>query len=207
MHWKWWWQHWNITEFVPGGCHEYAHKNRKNSVHKFIRIYWPNMMLKVSFSLITALLVMIHGITTPSQSQNGSSCGGDMWIPWLKKKKINMQPSGVKRCALCFGREKRLFFSISWNLDEPLTLDCHIMVQTKLKNWTSRVRPENMTTFLSQCNNVMEPYDSLDWTVLTHPPCSLDLAPSDFDLFRPFKDGLHRQHFLSNNAIITSVKQ
>jgi hypothetical protein len=33
------------------------------------------------------------------------------------------------------------------------------------------------------------------------------LAPSDFHLFGPMKDGLHVQHFPSNDAIVRVVKQ
>jgi len=48
---------------------------------------------------------------------------------------------------------------------------------------------------------------NLGWTVLPHPPYSLDLAPSDFHLFGPMKDGLRGQHFPSNDAVIQAVKQ
>jgi len=41
---------------------------------------------------------------------------------------------------------------------------------------------------------------NLGWTVLPHPPYSPDLAPSDFHLFGPMKDGLRGQHFPSNEA-------
>jgi hypothetical protein len=44
------------------------------------------------------------------------------------------------------------------------------------------------------------------WTVLPHPPYSPDLAPSDFHLFGPMKDGLCGQHF-PDNAVITAVRK
>jgi hypothetical protein len=40
-----------------------------------------------------------------------------------------------------------------------------------------------------------------------HTHHSPDLALSDFHLFRPMKDGLHEQHFPSNETIIAAVKQ
>jgi len=48
---------------------------------------------------------------------------------------------------------------------------------------------------------------NLDWTVIPHPPYSPDVAPSDFHLFGPMKDGLCGQHFPSNDAIVRAVKQ
>ena len=45
------------------------------------------------------------------------------------------------------------------------------------------------------------------WTVLPHPPYSLDLAPSDFHLFTPLKDGLRVQRFPDNDAVIAAVKK
>jgi hypothetical protein len=53
----------------------------------------------------------------------------------------------------------------------------------------------------------MEHIANLGWIVLPHPLYSPDLAPSDFHLFRPIKDGLRGQHFPSNNAVIQAVKQ
>jgi len=47
---------------------------------------------------------------------------------------------------------------------------------------------------------------SFSWLVL-HPPYSSDLAPSDFLLIRPMKDGPQRQHFPSNNAITAPMEQ
>jgi hypothetical protein len=40
-----------------------------------------------------------------------------------------------------------------------------------------------------------------------HPPYNPDLAPSDFHLFTPIKDGLRGQHFPSNHTVIWVVKQ
>ena len=47
----------------------------------------------------------------------------------------------------------------------------------------------------------------LGWTVVSHPPYSPDLAPSDFHLFGLMKDGLCGQHFPSYDAVVQAVKQ
>lgn len=38
---------------------------------------------------------------------------------------------------------------------------------------------------------------NLGWTSLEYPKYILDLVPSEFHLFRPMKDGMHGNNFLS----------
>jgi hypothetical protein len=45
------------------------------------------------------------------------------------------------------------------------------------------------------------------WTVVPHPPYSSDLAPSDFHLFEPMKDGLCGKHYPSYDAVVQAMKQ
>ncbi|KAG8226303.1 hypothetical protein J437_LFUL002742 [Ladona fulva] len=44
-------------------------------------------------------------------------------------------------------------------------------------------------------------------TVLPHPPYSPDLAPSDFHLFGPLKDGLRGEHFQDLDAVVKAVRK
>ncbi|KAG8222260.1 hypothetical protein J437_LFUL001458 [Ladona fulva] len=44
-------------------------------------------------------------------------------------------------------------------------------------------------------------------TVLPHPPYSPDLAPSDFHLFGPLKDGLRGEHFQGSDAVVKAVRK
>jgi histone-lysine N-methyltransferase SETMAR len=86
---------------------------------------------------------------------------------------------------------------------------------TKPKSRISRIRSEKEKTFPLQQDNTtphnslktVEHIVNLGWTVVPHPPYSLDLAPSDFHLFELMKDGLHGQHSPSNDAIVRAVKQ
>ena len=88
----------------------------------------------------------------------------------------------------------------------------HYGPESKRQSVESR---EKKTTFLLQHNSArphtslktVEHIVNLGRTVVPHPLYSLDLAPSDFHLFGPMKDGLCGQHFPSNNAIIRAVKQ
>jgi histone-lysine N-methyltransferase SETMAR len=45
------------------------------------------------------------------------------------------------------------------------------------------------------------------WEVLQHPPHSLDLAPSDFYLFGPFKNFLSGKRFEDQNTLQKTVVQ
>lgn len=44
---------------------------------------------------------------------------------------------------------------------------------------------------------VKKTLEALQWDVLPHPPCSPDIAPSDYHLFRSMAHGLAEQHFHS----------
>jgi hypothetical protein len=46
----------------------------------------------------------------------------------------------------------------------------------------------------------------LHYELLEHPPCSPDLAPSDFHLFPKLKLFLAGQHFSLNQEVITAVE-
>jgi histone-lysine N-methyltransferase SETMAR len=71
---------------------------------------------------------------------------------------------------------------------ESVNSECYETTLTKLKARNSRVRPKKQTTFRLLHDNA-RPHTSLattahfamfGWTVLSHPPYSPDLAPSDF---------------------------
>ena len=84
----------------------------------------------------------------------------------------------------------------------------------KLKARIACTRSGRKKTFFSQHDNA-RPRASLKitkcvtkfgWTVLSHPPYSPDLAPSHFHQFGPLKEGLRKQHFVDNNALIDAVE-
>jgi hypothetical protein len=52
----------------------------------------------------------------------------------------------------------------------------------------------------------MEKLRDLHYELLEHPPCSPDLAPSDFCLFPKFKLFLAGQHFSLNQEAIAAVE-
>jgi histone-lysine N-methyltransferase SETMAR len=52
----------------------------------------------------------------------------------------------------------------------------------------------------------METLRKLKWNLLTHPPYSPDLAPSDFYLFGRLKSDLQGMRFADNDAVIQTVR-
>jgi len=132
------------------------------------------------------------------------------------KKKFKTLPSAGKVMCTVFWDRKGVILLDFLEPGQTINSDRYIATLTKLKARISRVRPEKKkTTFLLQHDNArphtslktVEHIANLGWTVLPHPPYSPDLAPSDFHLFGPMKDGLRGQHFPSNDAVVRAVKQ
>ena len=104
VHWKWWWQRWHIAKFAAGESHKCSHRNRRNTVCKFVRTFWTNMRLKVTVFSTPSLLVIRCGVTSMSYSQNGSPQSGDVNSP--SKKKFKTQPSaGIVLCLVFWDRK------------------------------------------------------------------------------------------------------
>jgi histone-lysine N-methyltransferase SETMAR len=102
-------------------------------------------------------------------------------------------------------------------LEQCLTINAARCVETlkKLKSRIARVWPKKKEHVLLQHDNA-RPHTALltrectakfGWTVLPHPPYSPDLAPSDFHLFGPMKDGLQGKQFPNTDAVIEAVKK
>ena len=53
----------------------------------------------------------------------------------------------------------------------------------------------------------LEKIENMRWEVLPHPPYSPDLAPSDYHLFGFVKNQMRGQHYKTNEALQTAVRQ
>jgi len=105
MHWKQWWQHWNITKFTLALSPECSLRNRKNTMWKFVGTYWTNARLKVTVPFTTSRLVMRCDVTAICQIQHGSAWSGDIQI--LQRRKSSRQSPQQVKYALSFGIGKR----------------------------------------------------------------------------------------------------
>jgi hypothetical protein len=50
-----------------------------------------------------------------------------------------------------------------------------------------------------------EALTKLHWTILPHPPYSLDLAPPDLHLFSPMRNPIHGRKFRDDNEVTKEV--
>ncbi|KAF6028815.1 hypothetical protein EB796_012879 [Bugula neritina] len=93
--------------------------------------------------------------------------------------------------------------------------EAYIETLRKLKTRLKRCRPNvNVANVLLLHDNA-RPHTSLrtreeitrhGWTTLPHPPYSPELAPSDFHLFGPMKEGLRGQRFSTDEEVKTAVR-
>jgi len=214
MHWKRWWQRWNIANFAPGGSHECSHRHIKNTVMQVCQDLLNQYEAKATVSWIASSLVMRCGVTTMSQSQNRSPWSGSMWIPH-RRKSSRRCPQRVREMCTVFWDRKGVILLDFLEPGQTINSGRYIVTMTKLKAWISRVRPKKKTTFLLQHDSArphtslktMEHTVNLGWTVVPHPPYSPDFVPSDFHPFWPMKGRLRGKHFPSNDAIVWGVKQ
>jgi len=109
---------WKTAKFVPGGSRTYSHRNKRKTVCKFFSTYWTKTRLKMTVVWITSSLMTRCGVTSITQSQNGSPWCSNLWIP---HRRIH-SPQQIKWCALYFGIGKEWYFWISWSLEKPSTL-------------------------------------------------------------------------------------
>ena len=77
-----------------------------------------------------------------------------------------------------------------------------------LKEKRPQYQERHDKVILQHCNarlHVVRPVktylETLKWEVLPHPPCSPDVAPSDYHLFRSMAHGLTHQHFRSYEEV------
>jgi transposase len=86
----------------------------------------------------------------------------------------------------------------------------------KLKKRFQRVRPHKDVIKVLLHHDNARPHTSLhtrgaitklQWIVLSHPPYSPDLAPSDYHLFSPLKDAICRKKYVDDKEVISKVKR
>ena len=132
-----------------------------------------------------------------------------------RAKKFKSQRSAGKIMATVFWDIEGVILIDFMPKGTTINSDAYIDTLRKLKAKLRRVRPHlDMSKVLLQHDNA-KPHTSLKtreviasfgWTTVTHPPYSPDLAPSDYHLFGPLKEGVRGQHFTSDQEVKHAVR-
>ena len=132
-----------------------------------------------------------------------------------RAKKFKSQRSAGKIMATVFWDIEGVILVDFMPKGTTINSDAYINTLRKLKAKLRRVRSHlDMSKVLLQHDNA-KPHTSLKtreviasfgWTTVTHPPYSPDLAPSDYHLFGPLKEGVRGQHFTSDQEVKHAVR-
>ena len=101
------------------------------------------------------------------------------------------QPHGENMNAMSYCTTLREFQQAIRHKRPGLLTKGVILLDDSARPHTARVMQELLRTFC--------------WDRLEHPSYSPDLAPSDFNLFRPLKNHLGGRHFANYDAVIQEV--
>ena len=127
-------------------------------------------------------------------------------------KKFKSQRSAGKIMATVFWDIEGVILVDFMPKGTAIHSDVYIDTLHKLKARLKRVRPHlDMSKVLLPVRphaslKTREVIASFGWTTVTHPPYSPDLAPSDYYLFGPLKEGVREQHFTSDQEIKNAVR-
>ena len=198
--WKWWWQCWSVTKFVPRESHKCSHRQRRierTLYSKFVRIYWTNMELKVTVSGdFWWLKIGVLGMVT--------------WIPYRRKTSRNSSKQVM--CTVFWDRKGVVHLDF---LEPSYTINSeHYIAMLSWRLELSESGQRRRQSLLQQDNTrphtnweTMNHIANLVQTVLPQLLYSLDLVTSDFHLFGLMKNCLYGKHFPINDPITAAVKQ
>ena len=84
---KLWWHLWNTAKFQPDGSNKCSQRKRRNSLCKFVRIYWTNMRLKVTVPwIVHRTSYQWWAMVSPLQARVKTAVHGVVtWIPHQTK--------------------------------------------------------------------------------------------------------------------------
>ena len=115
--------------------------------------------------------------------------------------------------------------TVFWDRNGPITISflergntvnsenyCELLTQVKKDIKNKRRGLQSRGVILLQDNarphtaaRTLAKIEDLGWKLLTHPPYSPDLAPSDFHLFGPLKESMKGIHFQTDEEVKAAV--
>jgi transposase len=129
-----------------------------------------------------------------------------------KKKKLKTVPSAGEFMGTVFGDSEGCILVDS--LEKGVTINAagHVQTLNKFHRALRGKRPKNKTVILQHDHarpltaNLTQKIQNNGWELLSHPPYSPDLAPSDYHLFGPLKDHLRGHHYETDEAVQEMVR-
>ena len=104
--------------------------------------------------------------------------------------------------------------SLMWCREEQQLTQMH--TSARCKKWASVSKVFSLTRTCMKCcfSTIMEGLTPVPrikkcrtcWMVLLHPPCRPSSTPSDFHLFTPLEDALHRRKFESDDHVVSAIR-
>ena len=131
-------------------------------------------------------------------------------------KKFKAQKSAGKIMATVFWDAQGVILVDFLPKGETINSEAYIQTLTRLRARIQRVRPNMPIDNVLLLHDNARPHTSIrtretiasfGWTTLPHPPYSPDLAPSDYHLFGPMKEGLRGKHYPSDEEVKSAVKK
>ena len=131
----------------------------------------------------------------------------------LSRKNSKHRPWLESSCWLFFWNPERVVLADFLEIETTINSESYIETLTALKRTIDRTGIRNETHL--QHDNARphtsvatrDPIQRLDFSVLSHPPHSPDLAPSDFHLFQKLKEHLKGQRFSCNEEVKSAVRK
>jgi len=133
----------------------------------------------------------------------------------LAQKKFKRQPSA-----------KKVMLTLFWDMHGPILVHFQVHGQTvNSANYYGMMRNELKPAICKKRRGMLskkvllhhdnacphtaavtvETVQQLGFKLLQHPPCSPDLAPSDYHIFSPMMEALHGHRFTSNEEVKEAV--
>ena len=120
---------------------------------------------------------------------------------------------------------RKVMLTVFWDRNGPITISflergntvnsenyCELLTQVKKDIKNKRRGLQSRGVILLQDNTrphtaarTLAKIKDLGWKLLTHPPYSPDLAPSDFQLFGPLKESMKGIHFQTDEEVKAAV--
>ena len=120
---------------------------------------------------------------------------------------------------------RKVMLTVFWDRNGPITISflergntvnsenyCELLTQVKKDIKNKRRGLQSRGVILLQDNarphtaaRTLAKIEDLGWKLLTHPPYSPDLAPSDFHLFGPLKESMRGIHFQTDEEVKAAV--